>query len=213
MTVKWDWTGLPGIGRHARGRDELDKPGRIFILICDGVYPRGCGGTSTSATPMVRSGGLSPRVRGNPGRKDRKARLAGSIPAGAGEPWTGAAVAGSRWVYPRGCGGTLPSRIPSMSLNGLSPRVRGNLALDLQERSLNGSIPAGAGEPRPRACPACGTEVYPRGCGGTVSRTFSRGSWTGLSPRVRGNHWRSEARSRLGGSIPAGAGEPLVYFL
>ena len=51
--------------------------------------------------------GLSPRVRGNPGRAPAVSRRAGSIPACAGEPNSSA---------------TLDAMV-----NGLSPRVRGNL--------------------------------------------------------------------------------------
>ena len=50
------------------------------------VYPRGCGGTQSSIAMSWSLSGLSPRVRGNLGLEDRRAVVAGSIPAGAGEP-------------------------------------------------------------------------------------------------------------------------------
>ena len=50
-------------------------------------------------------------------------------------------------VYPRVCGGTdLVSR-PGDLLQGLSPRVRGNLQVRCDDRRWLGSIPACAGEP------------------------------------------------------------------
>ena len=160
--------------------------------------PRVCGGTSARHVVTAMGAGLSPRVRGNP-RKPTSGRVyprvcggtrgvviqenrpacagdhrgaSGSIPACAGEPPQ--ELAKRLKVYPRVCGGTDTGSATLWSSNGLSPRVRGN---PMGRRS----IPACAGEPpRPGSC---GTErVYPRVCGGTISR--------------------------LGGSIPACAGEP-----
>ena len=56
--------------------------------LCSGttVYPRVCGGTAGSFTLSQASGGLSPRVRGNPGQVNGHAGIDGSIPACAGEP-------------------------------------------------------------------------------------------------------------------------------
>ena len=70
-----------------------------------------CGGTEYEKQTAVIKGGLSPRVRGNPGRyatDDLKTR---SIPACAGEPPPSVLVAG--WG------------------EGLSPRVRGNPQLPM----------------------------------------------------------------------------------
>ena len=51
-----------------------------------GVYPRVCGGTSSTSAPSNRSYGLSPRVRGNPVSYSSRTTWRGSIPACAGEP-------------------------------------------------------------------------------------------------------------------------------
>ena len=51
-----------------------------------GVYPRVCGGTISGYPHRVGEGGLSPRVRGNPGRQWRRSHCKRSIPACAGEP-------------------------------------------------------------------------------------------------------------------------------
>ena len=70
--------------------------------------------------------GLSPRVRGNPGRRRQHGEGRGSIPACAGEPISPIALPIPATVYPRVCGGTGAKRAPRAELWGLSPRVRGN---------------------------------------------------------------------------------------
>ena len=73
--------------------------------------------------------------------------VARSIPAGAGEPEHDSFLLVFVTVYPRGCGGTLCTRLWVLTGKGLSPRVRGNQETEegyLYERR---SIPAGAGEP------------------------------------------------------------------
>ena len=76
------------------------------------VYPRVCGGTGPVLTDApIPTVGLSPRVRGNLVWSARTVRSR-SIPACAGEPPSGAIqhqVPLPTGVYPRVCGGTLPS--------------------------------------------------------------------------------------------------------
>ena len=95
-----------------------------------------------------------------------------------------------------------------VSVQGLSPRVRGNPApwpsCFLQERS----IPARAGEPGSGLGCGSGVGVYPRACGGTYVIVGAVIGIIGLSPRVRGNPARETFRRTANGSIPARAGEP-----
>ncbi len=152
--------------------------------------------------------GLSPRVRGN--RYARGVRIGGqgSIPARAGEPSPGRTRTARPRVYPRACGGTLSvSRLPSPS-RGLSPRVRGNFAVALQDDGFCGSIPARAGEPRRIEARRSRWRVYPRACGGTECGHLARLPFSGLSPRVRGNLGADAMSLHCMGSIPARAGEP-----
>ena len=75
------------------------------------------------------------------------------------------------------------------------------------------SIPACAGEPRcqlPRTRPV---RVYPRVCGGTQPRPTCGTTWSGLSPRVRGNLCPQCLQPGHRRSIPACAGEPPPYPL
>ena len=187
-----------------------------------------CGGTTTNGDGPTPRRGLSPRVRGNLGEPDDAVPRDGSIPACAGEPGTQEFPTGPGWVYPRVCGGTVDAAALNRSLDGLSPRVRGNLYAFTRVGIPLGSIPACAGEPShtstrssetgvyPRVCgepPESHVEgrerrVYPRVCGGTGLTVRQEHPPTGLSPRVRGNLSIQAFADTVGGSIPACAGEP-----
>ena len=93
-------------------------------------------------------------------------------------------------VYPRVGGGTVLIHELKPEVDGLSPRGRGNLTLTATEPDESRSIPAWAGEPTAKGCPA--SLVNP----------------TGLSPRGRGNLLELLQHGRLYRSIPAWAGEP-----
>ena len=172
------------------------------------VYPRVCGGTTSILGHRSGARGLSPRVRGN--RRSNRVRRAypGSIPACAGEPAALPSPPRSGQVYPRVCGGTLWIVAEGGNAIGLSPRVRGNLDAGLRLHQTLRSIPACAGEPEDIAYPHTQRRVYPRVCGGTLTRAGYRYTPQGLSPRVRGNHDASRLPTLPAGSIPACAGEP-----
>ena len=138
------------------------------------VYPRVCGGTSSSSVTSSASHGLSPRVRGNPSWSSSQLLQHRSIPACAGEPLAITWLVCLDTVYPRVCGGTLVSPVTSVCAEGLSPRVRGNRTMETKNLASNGSIPACAGEP-PRARPGGRNyPVYPRVCGGTTASSMSQ---------------------------------------
>ena len=91
---------------------------------------------------------------------------------------------------------------------GLSPRGRGNLPLTAEEKPVDGSIPAWAGEPSFVDDTGDAQAVYPRVGGGTGIEGTGRGTGQGLSPRGRGNQHSSHSPLNWSGSIPAWAGEP-----
>ena len=91
--------------------------------------------------------GLSPRVRGNQPTGLCGGYSLGSIPACAGEPGVPTLTRSGWKVYPRVCGGTYEMWTSLYSVDGLSPRVRGNHELRGYRQTAKGSIPACAGEP------------------------------------------------------------------
>ena len=113
-------------------------------------------------------------------------------------------------VYPRACGATVNPRLTSSTAWGLSPRMRGNRDQGRPRSIGKGSIPAHAGQPVTDSDSRSRRRVYPRACGATEIRKHGLTLTQGLSPRMRGNHQSTQARSYAGGSIPAHAGQPLV---
>ena len=133
---------ITGLSPRVRGNREVALVGphcRGSIPACAGeprcsspntrrtwVYPRVCGGTVRSTASNVPTGGLSPRVRGNPGCQRGIPSALGSIPACAGEPAQSLTHLSYATVYPRVCGGTVKWDLSAPTVAGLSPRVRGN---------------------------------------------------------------------------------------
>ena len=105
-------------------------------------------------------------------------------------------------------GGTLRSNDRQNRGEGLSPRVRGNLAECSAHTRPRRSIPACTGEPEHPIDVLDRSAVYPRVYGGTgASQHFPR-MGNGLSPRVRGNLPSLCVSIGKGRSIPACTGEP-----
>ena len=185
-----------------------EPPRARLGCVHNGVYPRACGGTHPIPGPSLSRPGLSPRVRGNRGTSGLAAATLGSIPARAGEPTAPRHCRSRRGVYPRACGGTALGLFLQVFGDGLSPRVRGNLASSYLYQDGERSIPARAGEPRGANGDGHVATVYPRACGGTSSSGSVPSAITGLSPRVRGNPEGALAVKVQVRSIPARAGEP-----
>ena len=105
------------------------------------------------------------------------------------------------------CGGSRAGSMDAVPPEGLSPRVRGKRVFVCRHDSADRSIPACAGEANFQADDLKKAKVYPRVCGGSTMRR-APWQWTqGLSPRVRGKRRGVAVTARVGGSIPACAGE------
>ena len=130
--------------------------------------------------------GLSPRTRGNPGALGAAGAKGGSIPAHAGEPPYLKGLITTSGVYPRARGGTIYYSHDGTSIEGLSPRTRGNRTGTSSSMVFHGSIPAHAGEPADAVRAHVQGWVYPRARGGTSSLTLKniiQGNLTQLHPR------------------------------
>ena len=169
-----------------------------------------CGGARSSTARQADATGPSPRVRGSPRPDNHRAPLRGSIPACAGEPSSRLPSVAIRWVHPRVCGGAIIYSTPRKAVQGPSPRVRGSPGVARNALCLVGSIPACAGEPRPPPRLPRPKRVHPRVCGGASAPSVETQSSQGPSPRVRGSRRARTARRQRSRSIPACAGEPAI---
>ena len=133
------------------------------------VYPRWRGGTSCWPSQVAPVIGLSPLARGNRCQAFVPPAHVGSIPAGAGEPAAGWHGHRRLAVYPRWRGGTRKAEVIGHDYLGLSPLARGNRTFRAVFATLDGSIPAGAGEPNTVDTPLSNHTVYPRWRGGTLT--------------------------------------------
>ena len=173
---------LRSIPAHA-GKPSKQAP-RPFAV---GVYPRPCGETLEELQAGKQKLGLSPPMRGNQQRVALKREYRGSIPAHAGKPCCPIRYQLMSEVYPRPCGETNDGVLVHATPRGLSPPMRGNLALHRVVLHCNGSIPAHAGKPRSRITGLWPVRVYPRPCGETwIPPPAPMRKW-GLSPPMRGN--------------------------
>ena len=90
------------------------------------VYPRAGGATPATRRTNRPPAGLSPRWRGNHGRKQFDGHRHRSIPALAGQPYGRGRMNKDIGVYPRAGGATLHVAGRLQIVRGLSPRWRGN---------------------------------------------------------------------------------------
>ena len=172
------------------------------------VDPRVCGGAATAQTFDLPQKGRSPRVRGSHLQLRRRRRLAGSIPACAGEPGGRPSRRTRGAVDPRVCGGAPITPAKDRRPLGRSPRVRGSLDSARRARPCPGSIPACAGEPVVQHPRRWRRKVDPRVCGGARFYPGDKITCTGRSPRVRGSPRGTIPELVEIRSIPACAGEP-----
>ena len=146
-------------------------------------------------------------MRGKRWLNECEGHCGGSIPACAGETTRHSFTGTRQVVYPRVCGGNALVAAGINRRKGLSPRVRGKLALGDPRFGERRSIPACAGETSSSATQCSESKVYPRVCGGNILGRGHISGGQGLSPRVRGKLLKAQGFADAARSIPACAGE------
>ena len=142
--------------------------------------------------------GSSPRMRGTRQTRNGHAPVARIL-------WTT-----TYKDHPRGCGEHRVVRCRSSASAGSSPRMRGTLGCDRHADRFLGIIPADAGNtPRTRWA-TCWEQDHPRGCGEHMISPAFQSRFRGSSPRMRGTRRGHLERLRLGGIIPADAGNTIL---
>ena len=167
-----------------------------------------CGAALTDWAKVVRSLGLSPRVRGSQHGRNLLDLILGPIPACAGQPLIDFNADDLNGAYPRVCGAASAWSKDWCFVYGLSPRVRGSRFADVQGALLLGPIPACAGQPFEADDLDDFFGAYPRVCGAASTSLSVFQCLQGLSPRVRGSPTSEDLAYALIGPIPACAGQP-----
>ncbi len=173
-----------------------------------GVHPRLRGGADGGGAHRTSQKGPSPPTRGSPSEPAMGLHWERSIPAYAGEPSAGRARPAGGRVHPRLRGGASVPASTFAPTAGPSPPTRGSPRPDEPALQEEGSIPAYAGEPRPRLRVAARLSVHPRLRGGASTAVTRSVRLSGPSPPTRGSRAGDRQRRVPRGSIPAYAGEP-----
>ena len=217
-----------GLSPLARGTrcQSLPTPGRrrfipagagnTFItaisVMTGPVYPRWRGEHAESMHNFDRENGLSPLARGT--QKDIRSPALPNrfIPAGAGNTSRCRSCSGSGPVYPRWRGEHHRYPIVIRPAPGLSPLARGTHFGNRTGSTGHRFIPAGAGNTQKTRCGAGTSMVYPRWRGEHFRLLHRIYQYYGLSPLARGTPDRQSRQNPARRFIPAGAGNPPVFF-
>ncbi len=198
--MTWGKGSIPAHAGQPTSRARATSPRR--------VDPRACGAARNIRSRAPLATGRSPRMRGSPDRRARSLARRGSIPAHAGQPARPIAAPTFDGVDPRACGAASMSGSPSSAGKGRSPRMRGSQVKRTSRPAAPGSIPAHAGQPRPRHHARERRGVDPRACGAAWTVHVYARSVRGRSPRMRGSLLNDLDADSPRGSIPAHAGQP-----
>ena len=214
---------IPGPSPPARGKPASRSPDLFStgsIPACAGealrhagtddagrVHPRLRGGSDRLLGGHDPDPGPSPPARGKHYSYVSPDGATGSIPACAGEATRRPRLRHGRRVHPRLRGGSLGVCVIDDHPYGPSPPARGKPHNIGALATLEGSIPACAGEAaRPPGRPSSAA-VHPRLRGGSARARDRRIMTRGPSPPARGKRQRPVLHMRSDRSIPACAGE------
>ena len=154
-------------------------------LVCRD-HPRACGEHLNISISSGLSKGSSPRLRGAPYPRPRRAWREGIIPALAGSTEASTTIEGSVRDHPRACGEYTRRMRVAGSREGSSPRLRGARWTDWRRVMRRGIIPALAGSTTVTTVKQSVTGDHPRACGEHLCNLRIQDAEWGSSPRLRG---------------------------
>ena len=176
---------IPARAGETKGKKGWDAGGRD--------HPRSRGGDNDPGLWFVINGGPSPLARGRRAGGGRHHWHAGTIPARAGETFKYVLDNRSPGDHPRSRGGDDPCRRRAQSTSGPSPLARGRQTRVFFSQTFLGTIPARAGETRPRRAGRARCWDHPRSRGGDPEDPNSDWTAKGPSPLARGRPARPRA--------------------
>ena len=176
------------------------------------VYPREYGEREEDARKLICNAGLSPRVRGTLGLTRATVGLARFIPASTGNAIGTTSTSGAAPVYPREYGERIVPPSKAIIIPGLSPRVRGTRIKVRPMVKKRRFIPASTGNAEQHPALTVRNAVYPREYGERTPLILTSRSQYGLSPRVRGTHYKRRSSNAILRFIPASTGNAAAQF-
>ena len=172
----------PGIiPAHAGNTVSLDRVPNVYR-----DHPRACGEHERLIAFRILTKGSSPRMRGTRPLSFLTRRLAGIIPAHAGNTKIHRYSPVLQWDHPRACGEHMRWLLLKVPGQGSSPRMRGTRRRSRRVRGVVGIIPAHAGNTTLIVRLIQCMRDHPRACGEHVSSVVSMVCMEGSSPRMRG---------------------------
>ena len=159
-------------------------------------HPRGCGEHNFRNCKHEKVSGSSPRMRGALLKFISASPKPGIIPADAGSTQSAHISRVCGTDHPRGCGEHKRDDVIFDIALGSSPRMRGALAITVQQFDRQWIIPADAGSTINLPSRSTSRADHPRGCGEHNIPTVIHGEGKGSSPRMRG------ARPSQAGCLP-----------
>ena len=170
------------------------------------AHPRSRGEHRESGAPTQARGGSSPLTRGAQGRKDRRLRLSGLIPAHAGSTSTRSCQPHTRRAHPRSRGEHADAVPCEVQEPGSSPLTRGALRRRRLQHDRPRLIPAHAGSTRLLSdCHHLPT-AHPRSRGEHLCSKMRERALAGSSPLTRGAQVTNLFTHTTDRLIPAHAG-------
>ena len=177
-----------------------------ILQVHPGDHPRICGEHARNAPMKSVAGGSSPHMRGTLAAHVDLRRVAGIIPAYAGNTRRSAR---NTWIsrdHPRICGEHTGTRHEGTYRQGSSPHMRGTPTARRSARGSPRIIPAYAGNTmHPRGRRPAGRD-HPRICGEHAPLAWPELAQSGSSPHMRGTLVGSRSTVSSPGIIPAYAG-------
>ena len=157
--------------------------------------------------------GSSPRVRGAGSKVLHNAHIIGIIPACAGSSCAHASTFLFGWDHPRACGEQVNKEREEMTSQGSSPRMRGTAEECLAGVTVDGIIPAHAGNSRTSSCASPRCWDHPRACGEQHTHVRKHSSGNGIIPARAGSSSRCAWHSSCCRDHPRACGEQQKVFV
>ena len=185
------------------------RPSRLRNWLAEWDHPRTCGEKFILALYWAFVLGSPPHMRGKVTCQVSDQNQFGITPAHAGKRKHKPGKRMEQGDHPRTCGEKTLWADKCTAVKGSPPHMRGKGKPFLRDGGQTGITPAHAGKRSSRTCTGFPARDHPRTCGEKMVASFSRFSFMGSPPHMRGKGWSCRPDSCPTGITPAHAGKSL----